>query len=98
MRHLLSITAVALSYALASPSSAEEAEDQPGDIVVTAQAFKEGEISKSETPLIRTPQAISVVTGEMIRDRGITDLNDALRSVAGVSRSSSQVPSPDPPM
>jgi iron complex outermembrane recepter protein len=88
MRYLLSTSAVGLSLTLASPSFAEEAENAPGDIVVTAQAFKEGEISKSETPLIRTPQAISVVTGDMIRDRGITDLNDALRSVAGVSRSS----------
>lgn len=57
-------------------------------IVVTAQPFVEGEISKSDVPLIQTPQAISVVSADMIRDRGIVDLNDALRTVAGVSRSS----------
>lgn len=95
MRHLISTTVCCLSLGLAVPAfargeaEAEAGADRPGDdIVVTAQAFVEGEISKSDTPLIRTPQAISVVTADQIRDRGITDLNDALRSVAGVSRSS----------
>lgn len=93
MRYLF--PAAACYLALAAPAfaeadaDAETAAERPGDdIIVTAQAFVEGEISKSDTPLIRTPQAISVVTAEQIRDRGITDLNDALRSVAGVSRSS----------
>ena len=93
MRFLLSCSAFCLTAALGSPAFAtgEEADAAAAgasDIVVTAQAFAEGEISKSDTPLIRTPQAISVVTADQIRDRGITDLNDALRSVAGVSRSS----------
>src|SRR5690606_38055225 len=77
-----------LAAPIASPAFAEAERPENGDIIVTAQAFVEGEISKSDTPLIRTPQAISVVTADQIRDRGITDLNDALRSVAGVSRSS----------
>jgi len=93
MRHLLSTTALCLSVLAASAAAAQTGPDDAepdarNDIVITAQAFVEGEISKSDTPLIRTPQAISVVTGETIRERGITDLNDALRGVAGVSRSS----------
>jgi iron complex outermembrane receptor protein len=89
MRQLLPTTALCLALGLAPAAFADEAGPRdPGDIVVTAQPFVEGEISKSDTPLIRTPQAISVVTAEQIRDGGITDLNDALRSVAGVSRSS----------
>lgn len=87
MRYLISNSALCLSLAIASPAFAEN-ESPNDDIVVTAQPFVEGEISKSDTPLIRTPQAISVVTGDTIRERGITDLNDALHSVAGVSRSS----------
>jgi iron complex outermembrane receptor protein len=57
------------------------------DIVVSAHAFREGEIGKSDIPLLETPQAISIVTAEQIKARGITDLNDALRGVAGVSYS-----------
>jgi iron complex outermembrane receptor protein len=87
MRYLVSTSALCLALAIGPVAFAEE-EVSGGEIVVTAQPFVEGEISKSDTPLIRTPQAISVVTGDQIRDRGITDLNDALRSVAGVSRSS----------
>lgn len=44
--------------------------------------------SKTDIPLIETPQAISVVTAETIKKQGITRLRDALRAVAGVSRSS----------
>lgn len=71
-----------------APAEAEAPTEDPDSIIVTAHGFHEGEISKSDIPLLRTPQAISVVTSDMIRDRGITDLNDALRSVAGISRSS----------
>ncbi|SFG03591.1 iron complex outermembrane recepter protein [Novosphingobium sp. CF614] len=88
MHHLLSTTAICLSLTVAPAAFAETEQQDSGAIVVTAQPFVEGEISKFDTPLIRTPQAISVVTADQIRDRGITDLNDALRSVAGVSRSS----------
>ncbi len=43
---------------------------------------------KIEMPWLENPQAISVVTGSMIETRGITRLADALRTVAGVTRSS----------
>lgn len=88
MRYLLSTSVFCLALATGSTAFAEADTTDSNDIVVTAQAFVEGEISKSDTPLIRTPQAISVVTADMIANRGITDLNDALRSVAGISRSS----------
>lgn len=92
MRYLISSSLFCLCVCAASAASAATAAEtqlaDASDIIVTAQRFLEGEISKSDIPLIRTPQAISIVTGDMIRDRGITDLNDALRSVAGVSRSS----------
>lgn len=44
--------------------------------------------SKTDIPLIETPQAISVVTEATIKEQGVTDLADVLRNVAGVSRSS----------
>jgi iron complex outermembrane receptor protein len=58
------------------------------EILVTSHPFKEGEISKSGIPLLQTPQAISVVSAESIKARGVTDLNDAMRVVSGVSHSS----------
>lgn len=40
--------------------------------------------TKSDTPIIETPQAISVITDELLRDRGALNLQDALRYSAGV--------------
>jgi len=42
---------------------------------------------KSDIPLIETPQAVSVVSAVDIETRGVTRLSEALRTVAGVSRS-----------
>ncbi|WP_336967390.1 TonB-dependent siderophore receptor [Sphingobium aromaticiconvertens] len=50
--------------------------------------FHEANAAKSDVPLVEMPQAISVVTAESLKERGVTRLADALRSVAGVSRSS----------
>ncbi|QNQ09822.1 TonB-dependent siderophore receptor [Sphingomonas alpina] len=57
------------------------------DIVVTGQ-FEEAQSAKSDVPLIEVPQAISVITAETIKERGVTRLADALLTVAGASRSS----------
>src|SRR5688500_5752658 len=40
--------------------------------------------TKTDTPIIETPQAISVITDELLRDRGALSLQDALRYSAGV--------------
>jgi iron complex outermembrane receptor protein len=40
---------------------------------------------KSETPLLETPQAVSVVGEEIIKDQDARKLEDVLRNVAGVS-------------
>lgn len=40
--------------------------------------------TKSDTPLIETPQSVSVVTRERIEDQGATNLQDALNYAAGV--------------
>lgn len=74
------------AYAEGADDAAEEAGRDA--IVVTAHALREGEIGKADIPLLQTPQAISVVTAETIRNQGLTSLGDALRGVAGVSRSS----------
>lgn len=40
--------------------------------------------TRTDTPLIDTPQAVTVVTREQIRDQGFQSLNEAIRYVPGV--------------
>ena len=57
------------------------------DIVVTGTKPRDTAASgtKSDLPLAETPQSISVVTGEDIRQLGLQNLNQALRFVPGVT-------------
>lgn len=77
---LYSGTALALS---ASPVFAADTTDSTapaastGEIVVTA--------SKRETTLQKTPMSITAVTGDQLQSRGITRLEDAIRTVPSVS-------------
>jgi len=81
----------ALALALPAASFAEES------IVVTAQpqesatsptqgylATRSSGASKSDQPLITTPQSISVVTRQQMEDQGAQDLNQALGYTPGV--------------
>lgn len=47
-------------------------------------AHEASSAAKSDAPLLETPQSISVITQELIRDRGAQSLQDALRYSAGV--------------
>jgi len=81
---------LALGFGGASPALAEDAQptEQPSPsqrIVVTGDTQDAAGLEKIVTPLIDTPQAISIVTKEDLEDRGINNLNDALRNVAGIS-------------
>lgn len=83
---------------LVNAAWAQDAADTPrtmNKVVVAADAEEEGAIpigtaasGKSDVPLIETPQAISVVTADVIKEQSINNLADVLRNVAGVSRSS----------
>lgn len=42
-------------------------------------------VSKLTEPLVDTPQSITTVTKQLIDDRGVATLNDALRNVPGIS-------------
>ncbi|MFT3907625.1 MAG: TonB-dependent siderophore receptor [Steroidobacteraceae bacterium] len=70
----------------------ELAVDDIEEIVITSTrvqtAATRATSAKSDAPLIEIPQAISVVGSDYIKDLQIRDLGDALRGVAGVSRSS----------
>lgn len=74
-----------------SATAARAEDDRPGnteDIIVTGTQFREAIVAgKTDIPLLETPQAVSVVSAEDIAARGVTRLSEALRTVAGVSRS-----------
>jgi iron complex outermembrane receptor protein len=71
-------------------AAAAQAQEAPDVETVLASGLKQrqAQAAKSAVPLIETPQAISVVDGAQIKALGLTQLADALRGVAGVTRSS----------
>ncbi|WP_379485805.1 TonB-dependent siderophore receptor [Novosphingobium soli] len=86
----LSVSALPLS-ALAGATSAQAQEGDPENrdaILVTGTHLQDAVVAgKADIPLLETPQAISVVSARDIEARGVTRLSEALRTVAGVSRS-----------
>jgi catecholate siderophore receptor len=66
-----------------APADAEQS--KPPTIVVTGEKDDAVTLDRIVTPILDTPQAISIVTKEDLEDRGINNLNDALRNVAGIS-------------
>jgi iron complex outermembrane receptor protein len=83
-------TAVLLSTILATGPAFADAvpsDDNNGIIVVTGQN-RADEVSagtKSKTPLIDTPQSVTVIDSSEIAGLGLLNLNQALRFVAGVT-------------
>lgn len=83
--------AVAIGMAAASFSAV--AADAPRELKLTEvkeaqqQSYKAEKASspKYTTPLLETPRTINVITGDVLKDQGVTSLNDALRNVSGVS-------------
>jgi len=78
------------SLALAAPALADEAGDAAADdstIVVLAPEYAEGRIgsaTKTDTPLRDVPQAISVVTRDLIEDASLRSIADVVRYTPGV--------------
>jgi catecholate siderophore receptor len=78
------------SLGLVLSLSAAAAADQGGveEVVITGEEFlgaQEPEIPALTQPLLETPQSISVMSSQELSDRAIDDLDDALRSVPGIS-------------
>ncbi|MDQ8758147.1 TonB-dependent siderophore receptor [Sphingosinicella sp. LHD-64] len=74
---LLSVSGAGLAAAQPADTGA------PGDeIVVTANAIT---ATKTDTPLIETPQSISVISNDLFTDRGARNLQETLRYSAGVT-------------
>lgn len=69
------------------------ADDQPRSteidgVTVTGSKIGHPVGLKSDVPVLETSRAVTVITAQTLQEQGITRLADALRNVAGVSRSS----------
>lgn len=88
------LASVAILPAPALANVAAEADTQrdylPSNIIVTGErdtyVNEDGSTAtKTPTPIIDVPQAVTVITADQLEDQGVTTLNDALRFVPGVS-------------
>lgn len=80
--------------ALAAPAFAADETSQrdylPGNILVHGEresytAEDGSTATKTPTPIIDVPQAVTVITADQLEDQAVTQLGDALRFVPGVS-------------
>ncbi|MFC3549695.1 TonB-dependent siderophore receptor [Lysobacter cavernae] len=84
-RHLLLLSMIAptaLASAIAQAQSVDDAKSLDSVVVVAERATT---ATKTDTPLMETPQAISVVTSALFTDRGARNLQETLRYSAGVT-------------
>ncbi|ATQ43921.1 TonB-dependent siderophore receptor [Caulobacter mirabilis] len=76
---LLAASGLAWAPALALANDATDVDQ----VVITAQRATTA--TKTDTRLLETPQAISVVPAELFADRGVTTMQETLRYTAGVN-------------
>ena len=94
------LSSAALPFAALAEEAPEPAPQQqrdylPGNIVVTGELDRystdDGSTgTRTPTPIIDVPQAMTVITSDQLEDQGITTLNEALRFVPGVSMESGE--------
>lgn len=81
--HRIIVAGLLTSAIWTGAAQAQSGDEPSGEVVVTAERAVTA--TKSDTPLIETPQAISVVTEDLFRDRGALNLQETLRYSAGVT-------------
>jgi len=70
------------------PAAAEEqAAEEGGPIVITADALSGGSATKTDTPAIEVPQPVTVVPAEVYEAQGALSVSDTLNYVSGVQTS-----------
>ena len=77
-----------LISAPALAANADAAQDAPGsrsDIIVSGTLATEVESPKSTAPIVDTPQTITVVSQEQIRQQNLLTLRDALSTIPGIT-------------
>lgn len=72
----------------AAPALAADAEEPPakGDIVVSGELIRpELKSDKIVTPLLDTPQTVTVISDQVLRKQNLLTLRDALQSIPGIT-------------
>lgn len=84
MRLALTATALLPIAAHAAESDADASDSGGQQIVVTGLLERTSSGTKTDTPLVQTPQALTVVTDDVYLAQGSLSISDTLRYVAGV--------------
>jgi len=90
-RHLLLATASVAVFIATSAAAQDGPATEIEEIIVTGtreqgyRATVAPQVNKSDTPLQEVPFSVQVVTRELITDRGVTTLGEALRYTPGLS-------------
>ena len=59
--------------------------DSKNTIIVTGKRGDDLQLGRIVGPIVDTPQSITTISSDALAQRGISNLNDALRNVAGIS-------------
>lgn len=86
----ISTLALAVSAALPLTAVHADTEKELSPVEVRGQALSPYKVDKASSvkltqPVADTPKSISIISGDVLKEQGVTSLNDALRNVAGVS-------------
>jgi iron complex outermembrane recepter protein len=93
---LLSTSTLAPLCGAQAQSAPEEAADKDGKEIIVTGSRVEGykvdtaqSATKTDVALIDTPMSVQVISHDVIRDMGATDLYDVVRNISGVTRRAS---------
>jgi iron complex outermembrane receptor protein len=84
-----------LAMAVDTADSADADRNEAGTIIVTGSRIEGYRVdtaksaTKTDVPLIDTPMSVQVISHDVIRDMGATDLYDVVRNISGVTRRAS---------
>ena len=86
MARMIALTGVA-GLLVSQPAFAEEAAagDADRDIVVTGVRDEASTGTKTDTPLIETPQPITIVTADQFMSQGAINISDTVKYTAGIT-------------
>lgn len=76
---------VSLAVGVCGAAGASGVSADADQIIVEGQRTNPAQLDRVLAPVIETPQSISQLSKEELVDRGINNLNDALRSIPGVT-------------
>ncbi|RNF86081.1 TonB-dependent receptor [Montanilutibacter psychrotolerans] len=78
---LSSLPAIAAPSGTATGSAPQDLDS----VEVQGQRVAESRSAKITQPLLDTPQSVTIVSADLMKDQGVTSLRDALRNVPGIS-------------